>query len=338
MKAPWRMIGLAASCHVVMAAAWAQQDVAARQFPRPDRLELTKAETSVPLLYEGNHPVVEAKVNGKGPFRFILDTGTSSTVISPSLFNELRPPVLGEDRVGSPGGSAIRVKRINIAEISLGDATLAGVTAHSYEYGDLFTSGDKKNPAPRGLLSSGLFSELLVTFDHPRKRLVLRRGELPEPDGRETFAYDPREPLPKLGIEVAGTSAEVYLDSGAAWGLALPMKYAETLPLEEAPVVVGKGILVDREFKILAAKLKGMLKVGRYTVENPQLQFYETRTPVGSLGYEFLSNYAVTLDRQNGRIRLEQPAAGSSELKAVDAQRSPSKTAPSKAKKKARRR
>jgi Aspartyl protease len=335
VKVPWRFFGLVFCCHLAAAFASAQQDSARRPFSRPDRLELTKVETSVPLLYEGNHPVVEVKVNGKGPYRFILDTGASSTVISPALFRELRPPVLGEDRVGSPGGSAVRVKRINIAEIRIGDATLAGVTAHSYEYGELFTSGDKSRPAPRGLLSSGLFTELLVTFDHPSKRLVLRRGELPEPDGREVFAYDPREPLPKLGIDVAGMSAEVYVDSGAAWGLALPMKYAAELPLQDTPVVVGKGILVDREFKILAAKLKGTLKVGRYLVENPQLQFYETRTPVGSLGYEFLSNYAVTLDRQNGRIRLEEPGDGSRELKAVNALRAKGKSS-SKAKKKAR--
>jgi hypothetical protein len=328
-----RLVTLALSCHLILAAAWAQQGSTPRELLRPDRLELTASEASVPLRYELNHPIVDIKINGKGPYRFILDTGSSSTVISPALFNELKPPVLGEDRVGSPGGNAIRVKRVNLAEVRVGEAVISGVTAHAYEYGGLFHSGDKEHPAPKGLLSSGLFSELLITFDHPRKRFVLRRGDLPAADGQEVFAYDPQEALPRLGIEVAGEPAEVYLDSGAAWGLALPMKYVESLPLEEKPVVVGKGILVDREFKILAAKLKGTLKIGRYSVENPQLQFYETRTPVGSLGYEFLRNFAVTIDRTNGRIRLEERGEG---LKSVDPATGKPSATKSKAKKKAR--
>jgi ketosteroid isomerase-like protein len=60
---------------------------------------------------------------------------------------------------------------------------------------------------------------------------------------------------------------------------------------------------------ILAAKLNGMVKLGRYVTENPELRFQDIAQAKGQVGYEFSPRFAVTLDSANRRIQLtEKPS------------------------------
>jgi hypothetical protein len=67
------------------------------------------------------------------------------------------------------------------------------------------------------------------------------------------------------------------------------------------PVEIRPSRTVDAEFKTTQARLKGTVRLGRYTLENPEVWFIE-KSPVGNIGYEFLKNYALTLDAKNRRI------------------------------------
>lgn len=40
--------------------------------------------------------IVETTVNNAGPFKFLLDTGTTGTVIDPELARQLQTPVIGK--------------------------------------------------------------------------------------------------------------------------------------------------------------------------------------------------------------------------------------------------
>jgi predicted aspartyl protease len=53
------------------------------------KIEVPAEGASVQMLDIGGRPVVEVKINGKGPFPFILDTGAMFTVIDSSLSDEL---------------------------------------------------------------------------------------------------------------------------------------------------------------------------------------------------------------------------------------------------------
>jgi hypothetical protein len=335
MRLASRLILMIVASQVVVALAAAQQRKVQSAFPRPDRIELKGAEVRVPLRFLESRPVVEVKINGKGPYKFVLDTGAAGPVISPALVDELRPPILGENRVGSPGGGTpLMAKRVNIAEIAIGDAVISGVTAFSFEYADLFQRKAKDEDPPQGILSASLFPGFLITMDYPKEKLILRRGELPPADGQEVFAFDARKPLPTLTVTVADVPIEVYLDSAAPWGLALPMTRAEELPLSEKPVVVGKGRLVDREFKILASTLKGRLQLGRFTFDNPELRFYESGNELGTVGYQVLRNFSLTLDRTNGLFRLREAGAPDPDSRATGAATKSGSKSKSKMKKK----
>jgi hypothetical protein len=237
-------------------------------------------------------PVVEVKLNGKGPYRLFLDTGAQGSVLDQGLADELKLPVVGKARVGSPGGKGLPAKQVRIDRLEVGEAVLSNVRAVAFD--DSLVRRDKG--APRGVLSASTFSGLLVTLDYPRSRLVIRRGQLPTPDGARVFAYDAKRPLPTLRLSVAGQDVTVHLDSGSGGGITLPLKLAERLPLAGKPVEVARGRRVDQEVIILGAKLNGQVKVGQFVLENPDLRFQDIAHAPGHVGYEFLRRFAVTLN------------------------------------------
>src|SRR5581483_5331407 len=66
---------------------------------------------------------VQAKVNGKGPYPFIFDTG-SINILSLELANELGIPVSGKQRIEAFGGSVETASAV-LDSIQLGDLTMS---------------------------------------------------------------------------------------------------------------------------------------------------------------------------------------------------------------------
>ena len=273
-----------------------------REESNPGKIELRTPEVSVPMHWLMKKPMVDVKINGKGPYRFFLDTGAQGSVLDQALAEDLKLPVLGDGRVGSPGGKGLPAKKVRLDRLEVGDAVLSAVPAYAFDRSHL----DRGKDSPRGVLSAGIFPGFLVTLDYPQSRLVIRRGQLPAPDSARVFTYDAKRPLPELRLSVAGQQVDVHLDSGAPGGITLPLKLAERLPLASKPVEVARGRRVDQEVVILGAKLNGQVKLGRYVLENPDLRFQDIPNAPGHVGYEFLRRFAVTLDAANHRVQLDQ--------------------------------
>jgi hypothetical protein len=273
--------------------------------PKPEKVELRSAEVSVPMHQFGKKPVVDVKINDKGPFRLFLDTGAQGSVLDQSLADELKLPVEGKARVSSPGGKGLPASQVRLDRVEVGDAVLSVLPAVAFDRSSLYRGKD----APRGVLSASTFPGCLITLDYPKGRLLIRRGELPAPDSVRVFGYDPQRPLPMIRLTVADQEATVHLDSGAPGGIMLPLEMAGRLPLASKPVEVGRGRRVDQDIVILGAKLKGQVKLGTYVLENPDLHFQDIPKAPGHVGYEFLRCFAVTLDSKNSRLQLEPGTA-----------------------------
>jgi hypothetical protein len=288
-----------------LAPAAADEPGATAEETNPAKIELPTKDVSVPLHWFMRKPVVEVKINGKGPFRLYLDTGAQGSVLDERLADELQLPVVGEARVSSPGGKGLPGKRVRLDRVDVGDAVLSTVPAVAFSRSHL----DAGKDTPRGVLSAGIFPGFLVTLDYPESRLQIRRGELPAADGQRVFAYDAKRPLPEIRLSVAGKEVSVHLDSGSPGGIMLPLELAKGLPLAAKPVEIGRGRRVDQEIIIWGAKLNGQVKLGKYVLENPDLHFQDIPKAPGHIGYDVLRRFAVTVDAKNHRLQLDQTAA-----------------------------
>jgi hypothetical protein len=251
-------------------------------------IEVPEGGTSVAMQDVGGRPLVELRINGKGPYLFILDTGASHTVIAADVIEEL----------GLKGG--------RIEELRLSDAAMHNVPFLPFP-GLSGLGGDRP---PRGVLSAAAFPGYLLTLDYPARKILLRAGELPAADQRRVFQYETNDFLPKVPIRLQGRVHWVHVDSASPGGLMLPRRFLEELKLSSMPVNAGRARTVAGEFPLTAAMLEGTIELGEYSLDVGRVIFSDVRPgPApgpGNLGYEVLRQFAVTMDSKNRRMRFER--------------------------------
>jgi hypothetical protein len=276
--------------------------------PPPGSIRVPSDGVIVPMLDIGGRPGVELKINGKGPFVFVLDTGAAMTVVSEDLCRELHlsaPKKVEVHMVG--GGEGELPPPVAIHEISFGDAVLKDMIAAMMPMPPLGPS----EQAPRGVLSAASIPGYLLTYDYPSKRIIIKKGSLVEADSKSIFQYGADRLLPTVPVRVAGHDTEVDVDTGSPDGLTLPSRFLAELPLATQPSEVGK-VRTPRggEFTVSIARVAGTIEIGKYKLDTDEVHFSDIHPgplpPSGNIGYEVLRHFVVTLDSKNRRIQLRQ--------------------------------
>jgi hypothetical protein len=282
----------------------AQMQVAP-QVPVPSSIEVPRDGVTVAMQEMGERPVVELRIDGKGPYRFVLDTGAVTTIVSEELSRELSLTAPAGMQVAAAGGGTPPAIVV-IHDVRLGDAALEDVIAALAPLGGLL----KGENAPRGVLSAASFPGYLLTYDYPGKRISIKKGALDSADSRSTFQYREDQVLPTVPLRIAGHDTEVHLDTGSGFGLTLPVKFLAELPLASQPKEAGKVRTVGGEFPVSIARVNGAIELGKYKLDTGDVRFSDARPgpgpATGNIGSDLLRHFVVTLDSKNRRIHLEQ--------------------------------
>ena len=257
------------------------------------KLDVPTEGLSVPMSDFGGRPTVQVKINGKGPYPFIFDTGALSSVVDSGLANELSLPE-------SDDGDLIN-------QLQIGGAILHDLPVHAGPISAMFGQND----APRGVFSALSFPGYLVTFDFPEKQITIRKGSLKEPDNKAVFAYRADDELPIVPVKVAGHPMRVHLDTGAPFSLSLPTKYKNEVPLTGPSVESHKARTHAGEFPVYKGTVAGEIEIGGYKLPNHEVLFTDVvphpgATPQGQVGGATLRDFVVTLDSQNRRVQFAQ--------------------------------
>lgn len=257
----------------------------------PAQTRLT-GQTSAPMTRLAHLPVVEASVNGDGPYRFVIDSGSVAPLrVSASLASRL--PQVGVVHEGDPNGVGSRqvpIVRIDVARI--GEAEFAGV--------DASVGADLGELRPDGIVGIGLFQELTATLDYPGGILHLAHN-LPLADGPHVVGFSREFGVPRISVRAGDATLEADIDTGGPAVLTVPS--AAPLPWRGTPTRIGTGRGARGEFEIFAAQLDGDLTIAGWTRRSPTVHIADG-LPGASIGAAFLSDYAVTFDGPGGRLAL----------------------------------
>ena len=98
------------------------------QIPVPAHITMPEEGVIVPMDDMGGRPLIEVTINGKGPYRFILDTGAVATVVSEDLSRELSLSAPEGMRVASVSGGPPPAI-VMVHDIRIGQAGLEGLIA-----------------------------------------------------------------------------------------------------------------------------------------------------------------------------------------------------------------
>ncbi len=266
--------------------------------PLPESVDLPAKGASLPLVDSGGRPLIDVRINGKGPYRFVVSTGANVTIIDTELNKELElPPVEG---VQAAGGATI----VNIRELRMGEISVRGFMGAVMPLAPIF---DGEN-APRGIVSAALFQSYLLTWDYPKKRLTVEKGKLDKADQASIFEYS--ESRPTLPVKLGTRETRVPLDTSSIYGLTLPLRLLTEIPLAAPAKQAGTRRTSGGEFPVQTASLGAPVEIGQHKLQLKEVAFSDARAgsgpPTGSIGCEVLRNFVVTLDTWNHRIRLTQ--------------------------------
>jgi predicted aspartyl protease len=243
-------------------------------------------------------PYVMVTVNGHGPYRFIIDTGTGADVlVTPSLAEQLGLPTVGHATLGDPSGQG--GKRVPI--LLMDSVELAGVrfeNVRAVESAFFAESG-----TCQGLLGFTLFRDFLLTLDFPNRKVILADGSLTPDGGKNVLPFRMPQGVPIASLKVDGLQpVEAQLDSGGG-GLVLPESLAEHLRYDVAPVEFASGQSVATCFKMKLAKLDADVKVGRYTFTHPVVEIHPA-FPLVNFGSPPMQMFAITFDQKSLLVRF----------------------------------
>ncbi len=274
----------------------------------PEHTAVPEGGVEVPMHFSGHLPAVDVMVNGKGPYRFAIDTGAGGLArIDSSLAAELGLTRIGEVHAGDPSGRNLRVQPLmKLDTIELGGARFTGLTAVEQDFTERKLVGNAV-----GILGFGLFTDGLLTLDYPRQRVAFASGALPPANGDDVLVFHAERGIPTTTLRVAGIDVDADVDAGSMGGFSLPESLAATLPLASKPVVVGRGRTVSNTFEITSATLNGEVTLGGQRFDHPRVDF-QPLFPMANVGSRILRDFAITFDQKNHRMRLQKTQADAS--------------------------
>ena len=260
-----------------------------------------------PMHMRGLMPVVEVKLNGQGPFAFMIDTGAGMQAdIDTSVAQRLKLPLNGIAVNGDPSGENDReVETTTIDSIGFGDAEFRNVTAVVRPQ-----RITKDYPDVDGILGFALFNDYLLTLDYRSMQVRVARGTLPAANGADILNFEIENRIPVIEVAIGRIRVRAHIDSGNfVAGFILPEEIVEQLQLVSQPVVVGRARCVSNQIELKQVQLKDTIRIGGFDFPQPTITFPALSDT--NVGFKVLRDFALTFDQKNRRVKLVRLAAAS---------------------------
>ena len=252
---------------------------------------------AVPMELIHDKPYVSVMVNGHGPYRFLVDTGTGTqALVSPEVVRELAMPVVGHARLTDPTGQGKqRSEIVWIESLKVGDMEFKDVQAVRHR---LF----REELNCQGVLGFTLFKDYLLTLDYPGRRMILTSGMLSQDAGGSLLPFRLVGDVPIAPLHIDGLSVDAQIDTGGS-GLSLPEQVAARVKFQSTPVEFGTVESLATRFYIKAARLRQDVRMGRYAFRDAFVEI-NSAFPVVNVGSTPLSNFMITFDQKRLLIRV----------------------------------
>ena len=294
--------------------------------PRARRAEFT-------FISQRNLIVVAARLNGRGPYHFLLDTGVSTSILTNAALVDSLHLVRGEELlvVGS-GGEATPLRAYRSGDVRV---ELPGLVAPRMQW--LLLSDDVLNLSGYagthidGILGGELFQSLVVTIWPTSGRIVCRDPARYQPPRGRAWASLPLhlergKAYVEAGIRqidadsnAAALPLRLVLDTGAGHALSLENSADPRLhlPPEHLRADLGRGLsgIIHGYIGRVATVQLGRYQLPRVLTSFPDAEQVHLRLPSveaqrqGNLGFEVLKRFTVVFDYPHQRLLLRPTAA-----------------------------
>jgi len=269
---------------------------------KPNKTTIRGAIEAPMDLYT-NQPIINVMINGKGPYRLAIDTGSRYTILDNDLFRPIKARHWREVKFGGDDPNLV----IGIESFSINGAVFSGFEALLVDYDEIY---DGKRPKD-GTIGFEMFVDTLLTLDYPSQRVILEKGEPLTADGRETFRYKDVDGLAAIPFQFRVTTIDTIIGSGTVSAFALAEPWKGKVLLEGARRRRNSNALEN----ILPRQARSTITFGHYALTQPPIHFYGLESFVG---YEVLKNFTISFDQKNKLVRFQREGS-----KTIDFTKSP---------------
>jgi predicted aspartyl protease len=273
----------------------------------------------VPFEFYRNEVIVQVRVNGKGPFNMMVDTGTDPSAIELTTARELGLKLESAGKPVTGGGTSANLGYITkFPLVEVGGLTAKNVWTVAI---DLSKVSERLGKPVHGVLGHSLLNGRIVQIDYPSRilRFYSKSPFAKTPHQSNTskltvlpFRYDDNVLIDNVFVN--GKKLVGNFDTGSSGVFDLTPAAVSYLGLEEevshaeVSTTVGyNGAAENRRGKV------SNVTVGGISVDSPAVTFFGKGTgrdkkPWGiNIGNQFLKDFVVTIDYRSKLIRLERP-------------------------------
>jgi len=278
--------------------------------PRDFSMSGGAASTTFPIDVINNHIFLKAMVDGKGPFRFIFDTGGQG-ILNPDVAKALGIRPAGNVAVGGAGAGTVQTGVAWVPAVQLGNAVMTHQSFAVLPLGPTMQAIEGVHID--GMVGYETAARYRTTIDYARQTMTLT---LPNRAGRPAgsvvpFVFD--STIPQIGASVDGLAGRFIVDTGSRKSLVLttPFVQAHGLRARYAPSVTGIfGYGIGGPSRAQLTRVR-QLKIGSVAIADviaglglDTMGAMADPTIAGNIGAGVLKRFTVTLDYPNQRLYL----------------------------------
>jgi predicted aspartyl protease len=267
--------------------------------PQPAPIPFTKV---LSLLF------TEVRINGQGPYRFLIDTGATQTVVSEKLATKLGLKKIATNIMHGVGGDGKVDSPVFRADsLKVGDITIKNLPL-----------GTLSNPVLDqildGIIGTPMLADFVITIDYPNSRIDLAKKA---PETGTVIPVWCFSGLLLTPVEVNGQfKGNFLIDTGAdstmlAHAMAANLGVHKNTPGAAVNLPIGGiGGLDEGILMVPGVTLKTPVETRRFdmvmALELKDMSSLIQTELSGVLGYDSLKDYRVTLDYHKAEIRLSR--------------------------------
>ena len=257
--------------------------------------EQVQAAITSEYRIERGKQIVELKVNGQGPYAFVLDTGSGGMVVGPAFKELLNLPIVGTEMASSPASDKqFEVQQVNLASIDLGGAKSMNVKAPVL---DMVPEGIMGVIGPIVFKEYGRFA-----IDFTEAKIVIG-GSMNAWPNKTWIPFGKGAPLLDVELQIGNLSIPAHIDSGGPSTITLPEKYTDKLALTGPTKVIAKARMVDRELEIKEAPIDLVIEFGDASITLNRVLLFDF--PYANIGLEGLKGLYLEIDWVNQRFAVQ---------------------------------
>ena len=257
---------------------------------------------------------VEVRLNGRGPYRFLVDSGADSSVVGLRIAQELQLPLATPVILHGMTGSA-RVDRVKVDELTLGTSIVQNLQLPALSERDL---------GGEGMIGIDALVEQRLMMDFEKRLIKAEDASQPaiRMDGEIVVrARRQRGQLILTQVRAAGLPLEAVVDTGSEITIGNTLLRDKLIRgnREKFVTIAATGVTgVTMEMQL--ARI-GELRLGSVTLKNVPIAFADvppfavfglTEEPALLLGTDLLETFRrISLDFRSRKVRFQLRRCGS---------------------------